>query len=125
MSTTKHTRTGMEVTIDPLNAFEGIKDSKLLEACGLLAYFAADVHMMEPESVQEAWDGLMDNYGFGDVSSDHWGTVEDMVYKSSEDDPDMKPLARFGLTEDIDFLVYQYAICAVTDGETTIMGRMD
>ena len=125
MSTEKVTATGLRVTIDPKDAYKGIKPAKLVEACGLLPYFAADVALQAPESVQEAWDGLMECYGFGDVSSDHWGTVEDMTYKSSEDDPDMEPLVRFGLSDEIDFLVYQYAIVAVTDGETTMMGRMD
>ena len=121
------TNTGMKATIDPLEGFEGIKDEKLMEACGLLPYFAAEVHLQEPESVQEAFRDLMDVYqmGYGQDGSG-WGTVEAMVYKSEhKEDPDMDPLMVFHLTEDIDFLVYQYAICAVTDGETTLMMRMD
>ena len=119
--------TGMKGTIDPLNAFEGIKEDKLLAATGLLGMFAADVALTEPETVKGAFDDLMEcyQYGMGQDGSG-WGTVEDMVYKSEhEGDPDMSPLVAFHLTEEIDFLVYQYAICAVTDGETTLMARFD
>ena len=120
----------MKVTIDPLNTYEGIKPTKLLEATGLLGYFAADVALQGPESVKGAFDDLMECYpssGFISPTGGHgWGTVEDMVYKSEhKEDPDMSPLVAFHITEDIDFLVYQYAICAVTDGTETLMMRMD
>ena len=121
------TNTGMKATIDPLDSFKGVKPTKLLEATGLLGYFAADVAMTGPESVKGAFDDLMECYqmGYGQDGSG-WGTVEDMVYKSEhEGDPDMDPLVAFHLSDTIDFLVYQYAICAVTDGTETLMMRMD
>ena len=118
---------GQTIIVDPMNTYAGIKPRKILESLGLLPYFAAEVHLMEPETVREAFDSLMEVYGFGmGQKGDEWGTVEDMVYKSGcEGDPDLTPLASFKLTEDIDFLVYQYAICAVTDGTDTLMMRMD
>ena len=127
MSKEHTTSTGMKVTVDPLDAYEGIRPAKLLEATGLLPYFAADVALTEPESVKGAFDDLMECYGMGlGQEGSGWGTVDDMVYKSEhEGDPDMSPLVAFHLTEDIDFLVYQYAICAVTDGKETLMMRMD
>jgi hypothetical protein len=118
----------MTVDIDPTKSFKGIKPKKLLEATGLLPHFALDVAYSEPESVSEAFDMLMDcyQYGMGQDGSG-WGVVDDKGYYVSEadEDTDMPPLVAFGLTEDITFYVYQYAICAVTDGTDTLMMRMD
>ena len=121
------TGAGLKATIDPSGSFAGIKPSKLYEATGLRSYFAADVALMEPESVEEAFEALMECYGAGfGQDGTGWGTVEDMVFTSeNEDDPDMKPIVAFHLTEEIEFLVYEYAICAVTDGVRTMMMRMD
>ena len=119
--------TGMKVTIDPLDEYKGVKNSKLLDATGMLSYYAVDVSLSEPESVQEAFDMLMEAYGMGyGQDGSGWGTVDEMVYKSEhEGDPDMSPMVAFHLSDTIDFLVYQYAICAVTDGKDTLMMRMD
>lgn len=121
------TNRGMSYTIDPLKGFEGASKGALLDACGLLPYFAQAVHDTAPESVQEAFDGLMECYKFGGwQDGSGWGTIEDMVYKSNYmEDPNMKPLVVFHLTDTIDFLVYQHAITGVTDGEETLMMRMD
>ena len=118
----------LEVNIDPLKEYEGVKPQRLLQATGLLANFAADVAMSEPESVQEAFDMLMECYGYGwGQDGSGWGTVDDKgVYHSEfKEDPPMAPLVQFVLTPDISFYVYQYSICAVTDGETTLIMRMD
>ena len=125
MSTSKILNGGLEVIIDPNDAYSGIKPTKLLEASGLLPYFALEAALTQPESLQEAWDTLTECYGFGDSSSASWGRIEGLTYKSSEDDPDLEPMLQFKLTEDISMLVYQYAIVAVTDGTDTIIGRMD
>jgi hypothetical protein len=117
----------VQTHIDPTSNFEGIADKALLAATGLLPHFAADVAMSTPVDVQEAFDMLMEcyQYGMGQDGSG-WGTVdEDGMYISEHDDPDMAPMVRFCLTDEIDFLVYQYAICAVTDGTDTLMMRMD
>lgn len=122
------TKTGMKVTIDPLNAFFGIKPEKLLEATGILSYFAADVSLTAPDSVKGAFDDLMECYGMG-VGQDGsgWGTVDaGGVYKSEyEEDPDMSPMVTFHLSDTISWHVYQSAITAVTDGEDTLMARFD
>ena len=118
---------GMPVTVDPLDGFRDIKEERLIEAIGLLGHFAAEVYLQAPESVEDAFRDLMEVYqmGYGQDGSG-WGTVEDMVYKSEhEGDPDMDPLVAFHLSDTIDFLVYQYAICAVTDGTETLMMRLD
>jgi hypothetical protein len=118
----------MTIDIDPTGNFKGIRPKKLLEACGLLPHFALDVAYSTPEDVQEAFDLLMECYQYG-MGQDGlgWGTVdaEGMYISAYEDDPDMAPMVAFGLTEDITFYVYQYAICAVTDGTDTLMMRMD
>jgi hypothetical protein len=116
----------MTVDIDPTDSFKGIKPKKLLEATGLLSHFALDVAYSTPESVQEAFSMLMDCYGYGmgqDGVTD--ATVSPEGVYSYPEDPDLYPLVAFGLTEDIIFYVYQYAICAVTDGTDTLMMRMD
>jgi hypothetical protein len=118
----------VKFTIDPNEGYKGIKDSKLMEATGMLPYFAAEAALCTPTSVKEAFDILMECYGYGmGQDGSGWGTVSDKgTYQSEYDeDPDIEPMVKFELTEDIDFLVYQYAICAVTDGETTLMMRMD
>ncbi len=117
----------MKVTIDPTESFKGIKHEKLLEATGLLPYFAADVALSEPESVQEAFDMLMECYGMGyGQDGSGWGSVDGTTYKSEhEGDPDMEPMVTFELTDDISWHVYQYSITAVTDGEQTLMARFD
>lgn len=119
----------VDIIIDPQGAYEGVKPERLLQSTGLLALFAEDVAMSEPESVQEAFDMLMEcyGYGWGQDGSSGWGTVdsEGTYISAFKEDPPMAPLVRFGLTLDIDFYVYQYSICAVTDGETTLMMRMD
>ena len=118
----------MKIEIDPNGAFKGIKKAKLLEAMGLLPYFAQDVAYSEPESVQEAFDMLMDCYGYGmGQDGSGWGTVDEegRYISISEEDPALDPLGTFELTEDLTFYVYQYAITAVSDGEKTLMARMD
>ena len=84
------TQLGMKATIDPLKAYEGIKDDKLLAATGLLPYFAAEVYLTQPESVSEAFSLLMECYGMGyGQDGSGWGTVVDRVYKSEhEEDED-------------------------------------
>jgi len=121
------TKTGLKVTIDPADQFTGIKPSKLMEATGLLSYFAADVALSAPESVQEAFDMLMEAYGMGHgQDGSGWGTVDGTTYKSEHDgDPDMEPLVTFELTDTISWHVYQYSITAVTDGKQTLMARFD
>ena len=121
------TQVGMKATIDPLKAHEGIKDDKLLAAIGLLPYFAAEVYLTQPESVTEAWELLQECYGYGYGQDGTYGDTEvtpEGVWKSPED-PDLSPLVAFQLTDEIQFLVYQYALVAVTDGEETLCGRMD
>lgn len=118
----------LKFEVDPTGSFEGIKKDKLLASTGLLPYFAREVTLSAPESVQEAFDLLMECYGMGyGQDGSGWGTVdsEGMYISESEEDEPLAPLVEFKLTDDISWYVYQYAITGVTDGETTLMARMD
>lgn len=118
----------MVINIDPTGTFKGIKEKRLLESTGLLKHFALDVFYCAPETVEEAFEELMECYGYGmGQDGTGWGTVDDSGYYISEADADtdMAPLVTFELGNDIQFNVYQYAICAVTDSKTTLMMRMD
>lgn len=116
------------VTIDPTDSFKGISKSALIAAVGILPYFAAEVSLAGPESVQEAFDMLMECYGCGmGQDGSGWGTVDpDGMYVSEHvGDADLAPLVSFSLSPEITFYVYQYSITAVTDGEVTLIARMD
>ena len=118
----------MIVKVDPTESFKGISKSKLVAAVGILPYFAAEVSLSGPESVSEAFDMLMECYGFGmGQDGSGWGTVDsDGMYVSQhEGDPDLAPMVAFSITPDITFYVYQHSITATTDGETTLIARMD
>jgi len=125
MSITKTMNGGLEVVIDPNDAYTGIKPTKLLDAAGLLPYFVLEAALTQPESVQEAFDLMEECYGmptpiFPDTSID--GGV--WVSKHDEDE-DLQPMLEFKVTEEILGYVYQYAFVAITDGEDTICFRMD
>jgi hypothetical protein len=118
----------MKITPDPQGAYEGVKPTALVRAAGLLPHFALSVYYTKPETVQEAFDLLKEEYGYAmGQKGDEWGTVDsEGMYKSKyKEDPDMAPMVAMALTEDITFYVYQHAITAVTDGKTTLMMRMD
>jgi hypothetical protein len=116
----------MQVDIDPTGSFEGIKHNKLIQAVGILPNFAFSVYYMEPESVEEAYKLLQDEYGFGGGlgTMDGVTLTEDDVWQY-EGDPDLAPMATFHLTDSIRFNVYQHAMVSVTDGTTTMCTRMD
>lgn len=130
MSQKMQTNTGMQFTVDPNDAYVGVPVIGIIESMGLLPYFAADVHLSKPESMEEACEMLMECYrmGLGEFGDD-WGKVtKSGTYVSAhEEDPEMEPLAVFELTPTIRFFVYQSAIVGVYDTEdkTSKMTRMD
>jgi hypothetical protein len=117
----------MNVELDPTGNFKGVKHSRLLAAAGLIPQFAFSVHMSQPVSVQEAFDLMMEQYGFGFGNGTEWGKVDkDGMYVSKHDeDDDMPPMLRMDVTEDIAVYFYQYAIVGITDGTTSLITRMD
>lgn len=117
----------MNITIDPTDSFKGIKDKKLLASCGLILDFAEMVRYQQPETAQQAFDMLMDVYGYGSGDGSGWGTVDaEGAYRSEyEEDSDLPPIVTLKLGEGIDLNVYQYGIVSVVDKETTLITRMD
>ena len=119
----------LDVTIDPLNGFEGIKHSKLFEATGLIPYFVAEAALTEgTDTAQEAFNVMNEAYGFGlgdyNMLSDK-GEVDSEGLYSYPEDPDLAPMVQFKW-DDMTVWVYQYGLVAVRDGEgNTIMQRMD
>ena len=119
----------MKTTVDPNGQYKGIAEKKLIQAAGLLPFFAQDVSMSKPDGIQECFDMLMECYGFGmGQDGSGWGTIdpETGVYTSEhEGDPDMNPLIKFEITPELTWYVYQYAITGLTDGDKTMIVRMD
>jgi hypothetical protein len=119
----------MKTTVDPNGQYKGIAEKKLIQAAGLLPFFAQDVSTSKPDDIQECFDMLMECYGFGmGQDGSGWGTIdpETGVYKSEhEDGPDMDPLIKFEITPELTWYVYQYAITGLTDGYKTMIVRMD
>jgi hypothetical protein len=117
----------MNVVPDPTGNFKGVRHDKLVMAAGLIPQFAFAVHMSQPETVQEAFDLMMEQYGFGFGDGTEWGKVDkDGMYVSKhEEDDDMPPMLRMDVTEDISVYFYQYAIVGITDGTDSLITRMD
>ena len=119
----------MKVTIDPLNAYEGIKHTKLWEATGIIPYFVAEAALAETADTkaQDVMDLMNECYGFGlgDYNMlDGGGAIDkDGVYTYPDDEP-LSPLVKFDM-EYSTVYIYQYALVAVDDGNTQVMQRMD
>ena len=121
----------MEMVIDPLNQFEGIKASKLFEATGLIPYFVAEAALTAGlETAQDAMDIMNEAYGFGlgeyNLLEDGKGEVSPEGLYTYPEDPDMAPMVKFEWAEGFTVFVYQYALVAVRGPEgDAIMQRMD
>ena len=118
----------IKVAMDPTGHFRNrdVSKDKLLEAMGLIPYFAVAAAAQLPKTAEKALE-LMDlEYGFGMGAMTGAGTVdEDGVYEYPEDPP-LYPMAAFRFPEsDVTVYVYQYAMVAVVDPETTLITRMD
>lgn len=117
----------MKIELDPNNAFEGVKKSRLLEATGLLPYFVKDAFDLKPQTAQECYDSMVTFYGFGDYSSAFKGEVDkEGRYISPEDAPLDPLLVMESYDQKVTVYIYQYAIIAVKDDEgITVTSRMD
>lgn len=117
----------MMVTIDKNKAFEGAKKDRLIEACGLIPYFFVAAKEQGAKTAEEAYQTMVDEYGFGDYSGTNWGTVDPKgTYVSAYDeDPDMEPLMSMSILDGPTLHIYQSAILAVVDANKTIISRMD
>lgn len=120
----------MIINVDPNQHHvpKGANKGRIMEACGIIPMFAAEAYLKGAVTAQEVYDSMVESYGFGDMSSTDWGTVDPTgVYKSSyEEDPDMEPLVELSYPDNpVKVYIYQYAITAVVDKDTTIITRMD
>lgn len=122
----------MEVNIDPLDGFDGIKESKLFEATGLIPYFVAELAMQgeDVDTAGEAMEILNSCYGFGlgdyNMMDDKAASMSSEGVYSYTEDPDMVPLVEFKLKSGVTVWVYQYALVCVKDADGNhIMQRMD
>ncbi len=118
------------IKTDPLGAFSGIKGTKLQEACGLIPYFIQEAALSDPLDATEAFDMLLESYGYGgsDMLPEGAGEVlEDGTFVYPED-PDLAPMVSFviqGEKDTIEILVFQYGYVVVRDKANTHMTRMD
>jgi hypothetical protein len=84
--------------LDPTGHYEGVPQKGLHASLGLISTLCHSVSLSTPKDVQEAYDLLQDEYGFGmgsDGDPEEWGTVtEDGTYVSKyPEDSDLYPLA--------------------------------
>jgi hypothetical protein len=116
--------TSIAAKVDPTSHFKGVPQSRLVEALGIVPSFVAYAAVEAPEVTARAvLDAMAEAYGFymGDMEG---GTVDAEGVYQYPDDPPLYPLVRWKL-DDVTVYMYQYAIVAVQDKDTTIVTRMD
>jgi hypothetical protein len=117
-----------KTTLDPNGAFEGVPSKGLYASLGLIPAFCHAVALSSPVSVREAFDMLMDEYGYGSGDGTKWKATiraDGTLVSDYDEDPDLPPWALYNLTEDIKVYQYQSGIISVTDGNDTLITRMD
>lgn len=111
---------------DPNGKFEDVNSNRLLEACGLLPYFAMDENLSHYR-LKEAMERA---YGFGDLYEIVKGEIDSAgVYSYPGDEP-LNPLmkiVRYSNDGHRDILyIYEYAIVAICEeNEKPFISRMD
>lgn len=118
----------VKVAMDPMGKFPNANQQDLLEACGLIPQiFSRAAGEPDTEDAEDLYKAAVQQYGYGDMASDSWGTVHsDGTYESQYDeDPDLYPLVVFRWPFGVEVLVYRHAIIAVRDEDNTIISRMD
>jgi hypothetical protein len=122
--------TALVTTTDPLKSFKGVPRGRLLAATGLIPHFVQDVAMSVPLDATEAFDMMLECYGFGgkDTLPTSAGEVtKEGVYKHPED-TDLYPMVSWvfaGEKDTIEVLMYQHELVVVRDKARTHMTRMD
>ena len=117
--------TSIATHLDPTNHHEGVPDSRLIEALGIVPSFVAYAAVEHTEATARAiLDAMAEAYGFymGDMEG---GTVDAEGVYQYPDDPPLYPLVRWKLDDDVTVYMYQFAIVAVQDKDNTIITRMD
>ena len=99
---------------------------KLVMALGIVPVFVDDAYKAagEDATVEEMHKGTTGAYQWyiGDMEG---GTINDEGVYQYPEDPDLHPLVEWSLDSGTKVYMYQYAIVAFTDGETTKVTRMD
>lgn len=118
------------MTLDPQGAYVGVNRTKLVDAMGIIPYFVATIALTpDIDTAQKGMDGMNEVYGFGlgdyNMLDAEEASIDSVGQYTYTGDPDLFPIAEFKLNTGLTVWVYQYALVAVTDGENTIMQRMD
>jgi len=113
------------VKVDPTGQYKNVARHRLVDALGIVPSFVsyAAVEATEP-TARAVLDAMAEAYGFymGDMEG---GTVDAEGVYQYPDDPPLYPLVRWKLDDDVTVYMYQFAIVAVQDKDTTIITRMD
>jgi len=112
------------IALDPLNKYNYMEDSDILEYLGVIPQWLQDYHNAPPEMT--LWDYLSGCYGFPMNPMTGGEVTETGMYKYP-DDPDLSPLANIMLAEGATVLQYQYGMVAIREaaGGDWTMVRMD
>ena len=115
--------------VDPTGYFEtkGATKPRLIEALGIVPAFVAEAatHGTPSEATpRSVLDDMAKAYGFymGDMEG---GVVTPEGIYQYPEDPDLHPLIQWTLDDSVVIYMYEHAIIALTDGERTIITRMD
>ena len=122
--------TALVTTTDPLQQFKGVPQGRLIAATGLIPFFVQDVAMSVPVDATEAFDMMVECYGFPaeDMLPKGKGEVSDRGVYSYPEDPDLHPMVSWkfeGEKDTIEVLMFQHAFVVVRDKARTHMTRMD
>lgn len=107
------------ITKDPLNKFNYLDDSMIMEMCGLIPLWASNPEYATV-SLREALDM---QYGFGLFAMKGGAVTDDGVFKYP-DDPDLYPLLRIKRFGEV-LYQYEFSIVAIVHNEGTLVTRMD
>lgn len=115
--------------IDPTGFFEstGATNPRIIESLGIVPVFVAEAATRGTPSEatpRSVLDDMAQAYGFymGDMEG---GTVTPEGIYQYPEDKDLHPLMQWTLDDSVVIYMYKYAIIALTDGERTIITRMD
>ena len=112
------------VKVDPTGQYKKVPKQRLVDALGIVPSFVSYAAVEAPEATARAvLDAMAEAYGFymGDMEG---GTVDAEGVYQYPDDPPLYPLVRWTL-DNVTVYMYQFAIVAVQDEDTTIVTRMD
>ena len=118
----------MQINMDPNEKFTDVKVSKLVECVGILPMFVSESYMKNDNpTARQMFDGMMAEYGmgFGDGTEMKVDIKPDGTWVSDyPEDPDLDPIVTI-TCDNVEVHLYQHALVAVVDSDTTLTTRMD